>query len=307
MERSEEFGIFRQLMAFSTADSWKRIPHVSYLYEPDVTDFLGHYRERRAAMRGADGAPAPVTLNTVFLKLIAEGLRAAPRLNSHLSYHAFSSRGRLVPQPHVNVTVPWLLDNGATLSVVVPRVEEKGLAELQACMDALGERIRRSDLEEVLGVTALHDTMRRVRAGNPVGIARVVSAMLGLSRIRLLRGRGRRAYYGTDPAGRLGARDIDSGTVVVSNIGSIWKEGSGRFLLIDVIAPQVFAVGISAAQERPMVVARPDGTRTVEARTVLPLCLVFDHRAFEFSELLPFMRRIQEVLADPAGFFSTFG
>jgi pyruvate/2-oxoglutarate dehydrogenase complex dihydrolipoamide acyltransferase (E2) component len=298
--QSEGFDIFRQVMAFSTADSWKRIPHVSYLYEPDVTAFLSFYREKCRTMTRADGTPLRVTLNTVFLKLIAEGLRAAPRLNAFLSYSAFTSRGRLSLQPHVNVTIPWLLEDGTTLSVVFPRVEEKSLAELQDAIDRLGRGIKNSDLREVLSVTALHDTLRRVRSGNPAGIMRVISAALGLNRLPFLRGTSRKSYYGTDASTRLGARDIDAGTVVVSNIGSIRKEGDGKFLLIDVIDPQVFAVGISALQERPGIATGQDGVKTVGIRTVLPLCLVFDHRAFEFSALLPFLERVGRLLADPS-------
>jgi len=131
MARTERFDIRRQVVAFSTADSWRRIPHVSFLYEPDVTEFLAYYRARCREAQRPDGTPMRITFNTVLLKVVAEGLRAAPRLNAFLTYHSFTNKGRLTVQPHVNVTLPWRLSDGSTLSVVVPRVEEKSLVEIQ--------------------------------------------------------------------------------------------------------------------------------------------------------------------------------
>ena len=86
---------------------------------------------------------------------------------------------------------------------------------------------------------------------------------------------------------------------MVSNIGSIQSGVPGKFGLLDVITPQVFAVGISAIEERPGIVRDADGHKTIGIRSFLPFCLVFDHRAFELGELLPFVRRLDEIFARP--------
>ena len=296
---TEEFDIFRKVVAFSTSDSWKRVPHVAWLYEPDVTKFFSFYEERCRRVTDPSGMQRKITFGTVLLKVIAEGLMAAPRLNAFLRYHPFTSRGRLSVQRHVNITLPWLLENGKVVTVVVPRVEETSIMELQAGIEALAGRIDGSNLQEVLTQTASRDTIRRLASGQAAGFVRVLSVLLGLSRLAPLRGEERRRYYAADPSLRLTPQDINTGTVVVSNTGSIQSGQTGKFALLDIVAPQVFAVGVSAVRDSPVVVAAADGQKTVAIRSILPFCLVFDHRAFEFSELLPFLRRLDQLFADP--------
>lgn len=296
---SAQFGIERQVVAFSTADSWARVPHVSYAYEADAGPLLAYHRELSERLRNAGGKPEKITLNTLLMKIVAEGLVAAPDLNSHLKYSAFSATGRLVRKPHVDITIPWLLPNGTVISLIVSRVEEQSLGELQLSVNALGERIEASDVREVLGRTAQADTLRRFFAGDMVGLRRALAMLLGLNRLTLLRGAEKKRYYSRPASTRLGTRDVDGGSVVVSNIGSLRKSLRGEFVLLDVIAPMVFAVGIGAAQEVPAVVTDETGAKRLGIRSVIPLCLAFDHRAFEFAALLPFIDRIEELFADP--------
>ncbi|WP_243238697.1 hypothetical protein [Romboutsia sp. 1001713B170207_170306_H8] len=36
----EKFSVERKIIYYMTTKSWQNIPHVSYMYEPDVTDFI---------------------------------------------------------------------------------------------------------------------------------------------------------------------------------------------------------------------------------------------------------------------------
>lgn len=293
------FGIERQVVAFSTADSWARVPHVSYLYEADAGPLLAYHRELSERLRAGGGPPAKVTLNTLLMKIVAEGLVAAPLLNSHLKYSSFSATGRLIRRPHVDITIPWLLPDGKVISVVVPRVEGQSVGELQLSVDGLEKRIGASDIRELLGKTAQSDTLRRLGAGDAVGLRRVLALLLRLNRLSLLKGAERRRYYSSPAAGRLSPEDVDGGSVVVSNIGSLRKGLRGEFALLDVIAPMVFAVGIGAAQEKPAVILDEAGVKKIGIKTIIPLCLAFDHRACEFAALLPFIDRVEELFAEP--------
>ena len=297
---TEQFDIFRKVVAFSTSDSWKRVPHVAYLYEPDVTDFVAFYRHRCRTLMNHQGETKKITFGTVLLKLVAEGLKAAPRLNAFLRYSPATSRGRLSVQRHVNVTLPWLLDDGKVVTVVVPHAEETSIVDLQAGIEALAQRIAGSNLREVLNQAASRDTLRRLASGQAAGFMRLISALLRLSKLDSLRGEERRRYYAADSSTRLTPRDISTGTVVVSNIGSIQSRHTGKFALLDIVAPQVFAVGISAIREAPVVVTGGTGEKIIAIRSVLPFCLVFDHRAFEFGELLPFLERLDQFFSDPS-------
>jgi hypothetical protein len=159
----------------------------------------------------------------------------------------------------------------------------------------------------VLSRTALHDTLRKLGSGHPAGFARVVSLFLGLTRLDRLRGSARREYYSIDPSERLTVGNINTGTVVVSNVGSLGEGLAGRFGLLDIVSPQVFAVGISRLQERPGVVQGTGGGKTVGIRSILPFCLVFDHRAFELGELVPFLERLESFFSDPTRIMSILG
>ena len=105
----------------------------------------------------------------------------------------------------------------------------------------------------------------------------------------------------------LGARreDIDGGTITVSNIGSLDRALSGCMPLLEIIPPQVCAISLGPVQERPVVV-RPEGTGEprVAVGKVLPVGVVFDHRALDFGDVAPFVLRLQKLLRDPAPLFS---
>ena len=64
---SARFGIERQVVAFSTADSWARVPHVSYAYEADADSLLAYHRELSERLRKAGGKPEKITLNTLLM------------------------------------------------------------------------------------------------------------------------------------------------------------------------------------------------------------------------------------------------
>ena len=135
----------RWLVAYQTANSWKEVPHVAYLYVPDATELYQAYHRRREELSGQGQW---LTLNTLLLKAVAEGLKAAP--------------------------------------------------------------------------------------------------------------------------------------------------------LLEILPPQVFAVGISALQEKPGVYTDQRGEKAIGVRRYLPMCLAFDHRVMDFSGLVPFLKRMDEIFASPA-------
>lgn len=87
------------------------------------------------------------------------------------------------------------------------------------------------------------------------------------------------------------------GTITVSNIGSISK-APGQFDLLVVSAPQTTAIGISAIQRQPRVCV-VDGEEKILPRSVMPICVTFDHRAMGFYDVVPFVDRLEEIFAAP--------
>ena len=87
------------------------------------------------------------------------------------------------------------------------------------------------------------------------------------------------------PADRkLSVSDIEQGSITVSNFGSLYKNLRGRPLLLEIVPPQVVAIGIGAIQD-------------TDGRRILPMCIAFDHRALDFGDIVPFIKKMDELLA----------
>jgi pyruvate dehydrogenase E2 component (dihydrolipoyllysine-residue acetyltransferase) len=82
---------------------------------------------------------------------------------------------------------------------------------------------------------------------------------------------------------KIGIDDLQGGTFTISNQGSI---GGSHFTPI-IYAPQVAILGIGQGQNRPVAI---DGK--IAIRTMLPLCLAYDHRVLDGANAVRFMREI---------------
>ncbi|HEY7322678.1 MAG TPA: dihydrolipoamide acetyltransferase family protein [Candidatus Binatia bacterium] len=77
--------------------------------------------------------------------------------------------------------------------------------------------------------------------------------------------------------------ELQGGTFTISNQGSI---GSSHFTPI-IYAPQVAILGVGQGQPRPVVLKE-----TIAIRTVLPLCLAYDHRVLDGADAVRFLKDI---------------
>ena len=77
--------------------------------------------------------------------------------------------------------------------------------------------------------------------------------------------------------------ELQGGTFTISNQGSI---GSGHFTPI-IYAPQVAILGVGQGQPKPIVVKE-----TIAIRTMLPLCLAYDHRVLDGADAVRFLKEI---------------
>lgn len=91
----------------------------------------------------------------------------------------------------------------------------------------------------------------------------------------------------------LSPRDIKQGSITVSNVGSIYREWKGAFTLLNIVPPQVCAISVGAMQSKAVV---EDGG--IKATKIIPLTIAVDHRAVDFNDTVPFMRRMDELLKD---------
>ena len=185
----------------------------------------------------------------------------------------------------------------------------RGICRFAACPPPLRicpKKIGRTNVDELLYKAALAETMNELKKLRLGMLWRVAATKIGRHRVACLKGAEKEAYYRIPETERLVKKDILPGSITVSNIGSLYKEQKGGFALLEIVPPQVFAVGLGAVQEKPGVVILPDGSKEIGIRKVLPMCLVFDHRAVDFNALVPFLKRLDEIFASPGMIHALF-
>ena len=267
------------------------------MYEPDVTDFMKEYRllSRDASRKHK------ITVNTIMLKAIAEGLKAAPALNAHIDYRERTVRGSVTVLEHIDISVPWCLPNGEMMTVNLRDVGSKSLDELAAYIEDIGRKMKKTDFNEAMYEVALAETMDHLKRLHIVRVLRrLFGSKVGKHRVKTLSGKAKKAYRKIPASDRLTKADLEQGSVTVSNIGSIYREQHGATALLEIVPPQIFAVAIGALQEKPGVYTDQNGIKQIGIRQVMPLCLAFDHRAVDFEALVPFMRTMDRLFAHPS-------
>lgn len=296
-DTTSHFGMQRKIVSHMTSESWKTVPHVTYMYEPDVTDFMKEYR----ILSRDSNRSHKITVNTIMLKAIAEGLKAAPSLNAHIDYRDRTVRGTVTQLESIDISVPWCLPNGEMMTVNLRDVGSKSLDELAAYIADVGRRMENTDFNEAMYEVAFAETMTHLKRLHIVRVLRrLFGTKVGKHRVRTLSGKAKRAYHKIPAGDRLTKADLEQGSVTVSNIGSIYREQHGATALLEIVPPQIFAVAVGALQEKPGVYTDQNGIKQIGIRQVMPLCLAFDHRAVDFEALVPFMRTLDRLFAHPA-------
>jgi pyruvate dehydrogenase E2 component (dihydrolipoamide acetyltransferase) len=82
---------------------------------------------------------------------------------------------------------------------------------------------------------------------------------------------------------KVSLEELQGGTFTISNQGSI---GGGHFTPI-IYAPQVAILGVGQGQPKPVVV---EGSIVI--RTLLPVCLAYDHRVLDGADAVRFLKEI---------------
>ncbi len=291
------FGIQRKIVSNMTAESWETIPHVTYNYEPDVTEFMREYKRLNLSRDEQN----KITVNTLMLKVITEGLKAAPILNSHIDFNRKLVRGELNTFEDINISMPMILPNGEMMTVNLHNFENKNLDEMTQKIKDVYRRAENSDLNEVMFDVSLDNTLTSLKKGKiKQAIYRLIGSKTGKHKVKTLSGKAKKEYNKIPVEDRLTKHDIEQGTTTVSNIGSTYRQQKGSMCLLEIIPPQVTAFAVGAVQDKPVVVTDSFGKKEVAARQVLPICIAFDHRAIDFGDVVPFIERLDDIFENPS-------
>jgi pyruvate dehydrogenase E2 component (dihydrolipoamide acetyltransferase) len=235
------------------------------------------------------------------LKIICEGLKTAPKLNTHLHYRRHLVRGTLKFFDNIDISMPVVLPNGEMMTVNMHDMGNKSLSEMTAAINDTLRRARNSDMNEVMFEVSLDNTITGLKNGKVKQTIQRLwgSKFPGKHMVKTLTGKEKKVYYSIPEKDRLTKHDIEQGTTTISNLGSIYREQKGVCALLEIIPPQTTAFAVNAAQKRPTVVTDENGNEKIEVRTILPITIAIDHRALDYGDVVPFMRKLDEIFANP--------
>ena len=294
------FGIQRKIVANMTSESWETIPHISYIYEPEVSHFVEVVKE----LNESGKFPVKLTVNTVMLKALAEAFKAAPQLNAHIHFDRKLVRGEIVEYDEIHAGMTWILPNGEMMTINLHDIGNKNLVELTNYVADVARKIGNTDLTEVMFSVSFNDTIEKLKKGKiKQAVLRLIGAKTGKHKIKTLSGKAKKDYYAIPESDRLTAYDIKQGTVTVSNIGSVTRGIPGRVALLSIIPPQIFVCCMGSITKKPVVKQDENGNDVIVIGQEMPIDLVFDHRALDFGDLIPFINRLEDIFKNPEQMF----
>lgn len=293
--KSEYFGIQRKMVASVTSESCKNVPHAAYIYEPRVDKLFDEYKKINESRNPED----KITFNTVMLRVIVEGLKAAPAMNAHIKYDDRRAVGRVDVFENINISMTTILPNGEMMTTNLRDFQDKNIDEMTYYINDLRRRASNSNITEALYRVSFNKTVETIKQGKLLQAAmRIISAKTGKNPVKHLKGKAKKQYYKIPETERLGDKDIEQGTITVSNVGSLYLKQRVAVSLLEIIPPQVCVICMGAVQEKP-VVEEVDGVKQVGIGKVLPICIAFDHRAIDMGETIPFIKKLDEIFDNP--------
>lgn len=293
--KKENFKIARKIVSNMTAESWENIPHATMSYEADVTELL------EACKRLNEISDEKITVNTLMLKIICEGLKAAPKMNCTLDFNKKLVRGTLNYHDNIDISMPMILNTGEMMTVNMHDMGNKNLIEMTREINNTARRANNSDMNEVMFEVSLDNTLTGLKHGKILQALRRLygSKMPGRHKVTTLKGKAKKEYYSVPAEHRLTKHDIEQGTTTISNLGSIYRAQKGQCFLLEIIPPQVSAFAVNAIQKRPVVTEDSMGTDKIEVRKILPITIAIDHRALDYGDCVPFFEKLDEIFSNP--------
>ena len=296
--KTEHFGIARKIVANMTSQSWEEIPHAAMGYEADVTDMLKVIKQLNEDVTDKS---KKISINTVMLKIICEGLKAAPKMNTTIKFNRKLVRGTVYYHDEINISMPMILHTGEMMTVNMRDMGNKSLSEMTAAIHDTIRRANNSDMNEVMFEVSLDNTLKGLKEGKVLQALRRLygSKMPGKHKVHTLSGSEKKKYYSIPKSERLTKLDIEQGTTTISNIGSVCRDFMGTTFLLEIIPPQTTAFCIGPIQKKPWVVKDENGNDKVEVRQIITITSAIDHRALDFGDCVPMLEKFNEIFRNP--------
>lgn len=288
---TEHFGIARKIVSNMTSESWETIPHACVTYEADVTKLFDVLKE----INGGKDKSKKITVNTAMLKIIVEGLKACPKMNGHIEFNRKLVRGKVTTLENIDISMPVVLKTGEMMTINMHGMESKNMSQMRDAIADSMYRANNSDMNEVMFEVSMDNTVQGLKKGKIAQtIYRLIGSKTGKHKVKTLSGKAKKDYYSIPVSKRLTKHDIEQGTITVSNLGSIYRGWKGECTILEIIPPQLVAIGVGAAQRKPIC----DDNGDIVSALVLPLTVAFDHRALDMGDMVPFFEKLDEIFTN---------
>ena len=292
MAKTERFGLQRKIIANMTSAGWRHTPHACFVYEAEVSKLLAMLKEINIGRNFA----SVITLNTAMLKIVAEGIKASPKMNGHIRYNEHLSRGRVTSFEQINITTPMMVDAKTMMTVNLRDLGQKSMSEIRDSIADIVRRMKKTNLQQAMFEVVMHDTLLELKRLHVLkALGRLIGFWLDGGPKTLLHGAEKRAYEAIPHTERLTYRDLEQGTITVTNPGTLYKRWNGTCAMLEIVPPQIAAIAINMARNRALV--GKDGT--IRAGKTLDLTIAFDHRVLDAADLVPFIARIDQLISAP--------
>ncbi len=93
--KKTHFDLSRKIIAATTSDGWQNVPHFAAVYETEadlLADVIGEFN--------SEHPDEHITMNSAILRVIVEGIKAAPVMNSHIEYDPRLVNGTVTQLDH---------------------------------------------------------------------------------------------------------------------------------------------------------------------------------------------------------------
>ena len=285
------FGLRGRISGYILTKAQQNCPTCGYNYEADITKLWDEFNKLR------DTCGYHLSFNTVMMRVLVEGLKAAPVLNSYMDFNCTSSCGTLVLKKHIDVAMPLILDSGETFPIKVRNTEEKSLKELAEQIDDLIDKLQNTDVDRVLFDVITQRTVGLMLSGAVVPtVAQTVTGYVGKHKVAKLSG-----LFKSSPRDdkHLLKEDLDEGSVCLTNWGMLYDGLSGNVTYTPLLYPQTFLMAMGCVRDREYAFRNEKGEVDLGVKKELPITLMFDHRIGGFNDVMPFIKKLDEIFQNP--------
>ncbi len=297
-DKIEYMTIRDRLTSHVLVNSQRDIPGTACSYEMDITKLWEEFSRLKVS------CGYKLTFNTLMLKILVEGLKAAPRLNAHFEYNHRKTSGRLIIKKHIDVALAVCLPSGETFQVKAKHLEEKNLEETAFEAEEIKRKLENTNIKRVMFKVGGQRMLGLAARGKLIStFSQFVSAYFGKGKIAKFSKLFKKKYRTVNTSGKpydgLKIDDFTEGTVCYTNWGTLYDKLDVNITYIPPLYPQVFLFATGRVTEKEYVTKDENGNLILKTKKVLPVTLVFDHKIGGANDIIPFIKKLDEITENP--------